>query len=65
MGDDKGALIVGVLAGIIFASIVWYACSSLEIDRYQQAAIERGYAHHNPETGDWEWIEPEQKEGGE
>jgi hypothetical protein len=28
---------------------------------FKKAAIERGYAQHNPKTGDWEWIEPPMK----
>ena len=30
--------------------------------RLKAEAIERGYAQHNPKTGDWEWIEPPQKQ---
>ena len=48
------AFLLGLLVGIIAAEDM--------VQPLRQQAIARGYAQHNPTTGVWEWVEPENLE---
>lgn len=58
MGDDSG---VGVLAAFcLLVGIVGGCTAGMNLDErhYQRQAVERGYAQHDPKSGQWQWIEP-------
>lgn len=44
-----------IIAILLFmAFILGHGCATT---RYQQEIIERGYALHDPQTGEWRWKE--------
>ncbi len=53
-GLDYAAGILGAVLIIVLITVA--AMNSCSRD-YKREAIERGYAHHNSETGLWEWKE--------
>lgn len=61
MGDDNG---IGILAPIIFiiGVVIGSVCGIMyERSYWHEQAVERGYAEHNRQTGDWQWIDYEYK----
>lgn len=33
-----------------------------QIVDFKQQAIDHGYAHYHPQTGEWQWVEPAEQE---
>lgn len=55
MDRDDGCFVLGLCAWTAFVAII--AGFYIGADHRQTQAIERGYAIHDPVTGDWRWLE--------
>lgn len=56
--DEKARIVVGALAFAACAFVAGMAIGlELTTHTLRQQAIERGYAIHDPVTGDWRWLE--------
>ena len=59
MGDDDvKSIIVSVLI-IGFVAGFWLGGFTIA-SQYREQAIERGYAEHDSQTGEWEWKDDSQ-----
>ena len=52
--------ILAIVLGLIAASWVGVRIGGVDAQRLRQEAISRGYAQHNPTTGEWEWVDKEE-----
>jgi len=58
--EDKGLMFITVIVALLMVGITTYFISSgVTEDKYRQAAIERGFAEYNQQTGEWQWKEGE------
>lgn len=52
--------LLAILCGIIAVLWVGVQIGGVDARHLQNQAISRGYAQHNPTTGEWEWIDKEE-----
>lgn len=52
------AVVIGLLIGLLIGLVIGIEGIA---NHYKRQALERGYAHYNPVTGEWEWNEKEEK----
>lgn len=54
----KFEIFTGLLLWSAFVFVFGAGVQALIVhDKYRTEAIEHGYAQHNKETGEWEWID--------
>ena len=57
MKDHRLCTVVeAIILGLFIIAVV---AGTGSIKHLRQQAVERGYAIHNSQTGNWEWVEPE------
>ena len=51
------------IAGVMISSMIWVGILTLVRfgigESWKADCVKRGYARYNPETADFEWVEPE------
>lgn len=57
-GDYAAGFLIGLAVGVVGFGGLGFGLASSRLTDYKQEAIERGYAQHDPKTGEWRWIEP-------
>ena len=56
-------LVVGVLASTAILSAIFGTIDARpELRSLKHEAVERGHAIHDPMTGEWRWVVPEESE---
>lgn len=54
-GFGLGLMVGAVVLAIIMVGPLLFVDRQLDVQRQQ--AIDRGYAHYHPQTGDWKWLQ--------